>query len=250
MRALARRLLRIVRRDKDEEEVAGGIAIGWVLASVLAAGAASAAITVVATEAPTFHPSFPISAKAVAFIERHEGVRYYAYNDPSGIAACTIGAGHVLDWRYCTRAQLTSRISAAQVADYLRADTNTARGCITRAITAHIGQPEYEALVDLVFNAGCGSLTYRDVGGLVNAGETARLPAAWENTATTAGGRYLAGLAQRRIDEVTLALHGYYGAGIGYFVNPKPLTKVEKAELVLRRKSGYYAWLAWYLHRG
>lgn len=236
------------RHETSEEVVVLAVtlnAVWMILSGLLGAGIASAAI---ATSTATYHPSYPLSPKAVAFIERHEGVRYYAYNDPSGIAACTDGAGHVEDWRMCTYAQMHTAVSAAQVAAWLRSDTNTARSCITREVTRPINQAQYEALVDLVFNAGCGSLYYRNVIGLVNAGALSSLASAWESTATTAGGIYLAGLAQRRIDEVTLYLRNYYGAGIGYLVKAKPLTKAQLAEKKLRARTGYYAWLAWYLH--
>lgn len=241
------------RHKKAEEELAitAGFAIGWRLigAALLGAGVASAAVLSSSTTT-TYHPAYPLSPKAVAFIERHEGVRYHPYQDPSGIAACTEGAGHVMAWAYCTPAQLRETITPAQVAAFLVRDSGVARSCITSHVTHPIGQPEYEALVDLVFNAGCGSLYYRNVVGYVNAGDNARLAGAWEATAVTAGGRYLGGLAQRRIDEVNLALRGYYGAGIGYYVRPRPLTKAQRAEAALRAKTGYYPWLAWYLHEG
>jgi GH24 family phage-related lysozyme (muramidase) len=239
------------RHEKAEEELgvaAGAVALWQVLAAVGIVGAGVACAAVLSTS--TYHPSYPLSPKATAFIERHEGVRYHPYQDPSGIAACTVGAGHVLGWRYCTAADLRETFTPAQVRAFLVHDTGGARACITSRITHYVTQYEYEALVDLVFNAGCGSLYYRNVAGLVNAGAFSRVPYALSTTATTAGGRFLAGLYQRRIDEGVLFSRGYYGAGIGYFVAPKPLTKAQRAEHALRAKTGYWSWLAWYLHEG
>lgn len=253
------RLTRYIRRHKSaEEKLAEGVAVGVgvrVAMSILAAGAASAAITYVATEPSTFHPNFPPSAKLVAFVERHEGVRYVPYQDPGGKRICTVGAGHVLSWHYgCTAAQLRTTYSPAQVAAFLRSDLGSARSCITGAFTRHLTQPEYEALVDMVFNAGCGSLGFhyggRTIAGTVAAGDVALLPGVWEHIAVTASGVYLGGLAERRADEVALYTRSYYGAGIGYFVAPRPLTKLQRAELALRERTGYYSWLAWYLHEG
>jgi hypothetical protein len=95
------RLTRFLRRHKRvEEKIAEGVGIGIgvrIVSAALAAATASAAIAVVATQSGP--PAAHISVKAVAFVERHEGVRHYPYQDPSGIAACTVGAGHVLGCR-------------------------------------------------------------------------------------------------------------------------------------------------------
>jgi GH24 family phage-related lysozyme (muramidase) len=216
---------------KTETEIAErtveGIAVGAairVASYILAASAASAAVAVVATQSSN---QMHVGAKAVVFIERHEGVRHYPYQDPSGVAACTVGAGHVLAWRYCTAAEMRTYYSQAKVDALLRGDVGHAERCVQQAAGA-ITQPAFEALVDLAFNAGCGSLYwhsrpyYRTLASLARAGELELLAAEVRNTATTAGGRYLAGLATRRRDEATLMLTGYYGPGIGYYVRPKP----------------------------
>lgn len=248
--ACVRRWLGLHRRGEQALGEAVGIdVVVGVARYLLAAGAASAAVLATQTTS-AFHPSFVMSPKALAFVERHEGVVYHPYQDPAGIPACTGGAGHVIDWRYCTPAQLRQTITPAQVTGWLAADTGAARSCVTGALTAHVTQYQYEALVDLVFNAGCGSLGYRNVAGLINTGRLAEVPAALSRTAVTAGGRYLPGLYQRRLDEGALFAHGYYGAGIGYYLPPKPLTAAQRAERELRARTGFYSWLAWYLHEG
>jgi len=217
-------------KKTDEElakKIAEGTAIGIgvrIASAALAAGVASAAITVVATQSGP--PATHIGAKAVAFIERHEGVRYYPYQDPSGIAACTVGAGHVLAWKYCTAAQLSTRYTPAQVVAFLRSDVGRSERCVQA--TGKLSQPTFDALVDLTFNAGCGSLGwheppyYRTLASLAGAGELELLAAEVRRTATTAGGKKIAGLVSRRADEATLILTGFYGRGIGYYLPPRP----------------------------
>ena len=247
------RLRAFARRHKQAEETVGAVlGLNLLYAALATLGVFGAGVAVAATlsTSPTYHPSYALSPKAIGFIERHEGVVYHFYQDPSGIAACTGGAGHVIGWRYCTAAELRETITPAQVVAWLKSDTNSARSCVTSRITHPISQPQYESLVDLVFNAGCGSLYYRNVAGLVNAGALYAVPSALAGTAVTAGGRYLPGLYQRRLDEGALFSRGYYGAGIGYYVAPKPLTPAQKAEAALRAKTGFYSWLAWYLHEG
>jgi GH24 family phage-related lysozyme (muramidase) len=229
------RLIHWPSKKTDEElaeKTVEGVAIGAavrVVSMVLAASAASAAVAVVATQSGP--PATHISAKGIALIERHEGVRYFPYQDPSGIPACTVGAGHVLAWKYCTAAQLATRYTPAQVVALLRSDVATAERCVQA--TGELSQPTLDALVDLTFNAGCGSLGwheppyYRTLASLAGAGELELLAAEVRHTATTAGGKQLAGLVSRRADEATLILTGYYGPGIGYYLPPKPAPPVK-----------------------
>jgi GH24 family phage-related lysozyme (muramidase) len=215
------------QHKRGEEEASFAVDVAWLAyrlvgAGVLGASVASAAI--LSTSTSTSAPSTHISPKAVAFIERHEGVRHFPYQDPSGIAACTVGAGHVLAWKFCTSSQLRTFYSSAQISAFLKSDVAHAEGCV-RALGS-MPQPEFDALVDLTFNAGCGSLGYhsrpyyRTVGSLW--AEPALLAAEVRSTATTAGGRVLGGLVTRRGDEATLILTGFYGSGIGYYQPPNP----------------------------
>lgn len=228
MKALRRVGVFVRRHKRVEEKVAEGVGIGVgvrIVSAALAAATASAAIAVVATQSGP--PATHISVKAVAFIERHEGVRYRPYQDPSGIAACTVGAGHVLGWRFCTAKDLATTYTPAQVAAFLKADVGRSERCV--AAVGAVSQPTFDALVDLTFNAGCGSLGwheppyYRTLASLAGAGELELLAAEVRRTATTAGGRVLAGLVTRRADEANLILTGFYGPGIGYYIAPRPL---------------------------
>jgi GH24 family phage-related lysozyme (muramidase) len=212
-----------MRWKRGAEKIGEGVAVGAgvkLASRLLAAGAASAAITAVATIHGT--GGMHVSAKGIALIERNEGERHYPYQDPSGIPACTVGAGHVLAWAYCTRAQLGTYYSQAAIDRLLASDARKAESCVPATT-----QPAFDALVDLTLNAGCGSIGwhtrpyYRTIYSLVQAGELALAAAEVRNTAVTAGGNYLAGLQARRDREAALMLTGYYGAGIGYYVAPR-----------------------------
>jgi lysozyme len=237
------------------EEVLAEVSVGFIasrLAVALGLGAGVAAAAVLAAQpAPTYHPAFTLSVKGIAFVERHEGVRFQPYNDPSARPLCTVGVGHVLNWHgRCTPAQLAQTYTPAQVTTLLVADSSVAQQCIRTRVTHPITQPQYDALVDLVFNAGCGSLDYRGVIDEINTGQLDAVPASLERTAVTAGGAPLPGLVTRRQDEAALFARGFYGAGIGYWLPPKPLTKRQLAEAALRARTGYWAWLDWRLAEG
>ncbi len=255
-------LLTFVKRHRrGEERIAEGIGISfaWRAAMVaFGASAASAAITYTAAQpAAVYHPGFALSVKGAAFITRNEGVRYRPYNDPSGKPICTVGVGHVLAWRACTPGELAETYTPAQVTALLLHDTSSAASCVRAKITHPIVQPQFDALVDLTFNAGCGSLDYSGIAAEIDRGALSAVPGTLAHTATTAGGKYLAGLATRRLAEGALFAHGDYGPGIGRYVPPKPLTRAQLAarvkaalEAKLRASTGYWAWLDWRLGEG
>lgn len=233
MRALRRLGRWFVTHKHGEEEALVAVDVAWLatrmgLAVGLGASIASAAVLATSSSAPK-PPVLQLSLQGAAFVERHEGVRHYPYQDPSGIAACTVGAGHVLAWRYCTPAQLRTYYSDAQIAALLIRDSSIAAACINR-LGVRLDQAQFDALVDLTFNAGCGSLDYRGVRYELQHGQLSSVPASIRVTATTAGGRYLVGLATRRADEAMLFAHHFYGPGIGYLA-PRP-RKICKSRLV------------------
>jgi GH24 family phage-related lysozyme (muramidase) len=215
-----------------EEKVAEGVAVGvgvGIIKQVLkatgvfAAGIASAAVFNVATaNGPTYHPAYVLTQQGAAFIERHEGVRYFPYNDPSGKPICTVGVGHVLHYSACTSAELHRYYTKPQVNTLLLHDAAWAQRCIQQRLTHYINQAQFDALVDLAFNAGCGSLDYSGIANEINRGDLDAVPGTLRHTATTAGGRFLPGLATRRNDEAVLFATRYYGSGLGYYLPPKP----------------------------
>lgn len=247
------------RRHKqavEELAISAGMAIGWRLvgAAMFGAGVAGAAV-LASSSSVTYHPGFSLSTKGAAFLTRHEGVRYSPYNDPFN---CTVGVGHLIHYGGCSVSDYGRwRITPAQATALLMHDSAGAASCIRTRITHPISQAQFDALVDLVFNAGCGSLDYRGVRSTINAGALSAVPGRIATTAVTASGVYLRGLATRRLDEGALFSRAYYGAGIGYYAPPRPLTAAQRTALAkaarvkaLRSRRGYFSWLAWYLAEG
>jgi len=218
---ILRRVGAAVRRHKHAIETlaeAVGINIAWrVIATVLAASAASAAITAVTTEQhATYHPSFALSTKGAAFLTRNEGLRLSPYNDPFN---CTVGVGHLIHYGRCSSGDYVRwRISNAQAMTLLMRDSGWASRCINERLTRPITQYQADALTDLAFNAGCGSLDYSGIANQINRGDLVGVPRTLSHTAVTANGHYLSGLYTRRLAEGTLFARGFYGAGIGYFL--------------------------------
>lgn len=201
------------------------------------AGLATAAIF---TSSTPYHPQFQLSTKGIAFIERNEGLRLTPYNDPFN---CTVGVGHLIHMGACSASDYSRwRLSMAQASALLVQDSQTAQNAVRGDVTFPINQPQFDSLVDFTFNVGTGGLASSQVLRDVNAGAFPSVPASLGHW-VTANGRVLGGLVTRRHDEGVLFLTGNYGAGIGVFTPPKPLTTAEK----LRLRTGYFAWLSWYL---
>lgn len=240
-------------RHRHMLETAGeaiAIDFGWaafrrVVLPLLAVGTASAAITLATSTStvPAVHPTQPLSTKGAALITRFEGVRYQPYNDAR--EACTEGVGHLMHLGPCTRAELALRLTPAQTTALLMHDASSATACVHAAVTRKLTTPEDDALISFTFNVGCGGLRQSQALRDVNAGLYSSITGDLERW-SYAGGVYLAGLHTRRLAEAHLFLTGDYGPGIGVYIAPKP---VPAAVARLRAKTGYYAWLSWYLGR-
>lgn len=239
------RFFRFFRRHREGEEIVGaavGLNIIWQLlvgAGVFAAGFAAAA-TLSTSPAARPNANLSLSIKGAALLTRHEGVRYTPYNDPYN---CTYGVGSLIHYGVCTPYDYAHyKLTPASAIALLMRNAGSAESCV-RALSKPLNQPQFDALVDLTFNAGCGSLDYSGIRNEINAGNFVFVPSTLERTAVTANGVYLRGLATRRVDEAVLFRTGYYGAGLGYYTPPKPPTAAD----LLRAKTGYWSWLAWYL---
>jgi lysozyme len=249
---LGERARRLLRRHKHLAETAGE-AIGANLAYPLAkralaaiglsAGVAAAAV-LVTTGGHTYHPNYNVSAKGLAFLVRNEGEVDHLYNDPFN---CTDGVGHLVHMSPCTAGDYRAvpSLTHAQVLVQLASDVQRYVAAVRQDVTHPISQPQFDALVDFTFNVGTGSLASSSVLRDVNAGDFTAVPAAL-NLWTRANGVVLGGLVTRRAAEGHLFLTGDYGAGIGRYVPPRPLTRADR----LRARTGYWAWLDWYLGEG
>lgn len=104
------------------------------------------------------------SPHGYALTKTFEGLRLTAYQDQTGL--WTIGYGH-------TGPEVHSHltITEAQADTLLQSDLAKAAVCIRHAVTVSINQNQFDALVDFVFNLGCGRLHGSTLLRHINAGE-------------------------------------------------------------------------------
>lgn len=141
-----------------------------------------------------------LSDEGVEFIARFEGWRPYAYNDP--VMHATVGFGHLIhhgpvtaadEARYGTQSH--PKLTRAEGLALLRRDARTkAADPVRRLVKVPLSQPEFDALVSLVFNIGPGAFSSSTVLRELNRGHRRRAGLAflmWNR----AGGRVLLGLS-------------------------------------------------------
>jgi lysozyme len=127
--------------------------------------------------------------------ESFEGVRLSAYQDSVGV--WTIGYGHtlgVLPGDTCTQDQAEA---------WLLQDVQAAEDAVNDLVFVPLTQPEFDALVDFVFNLGRHNFAGSTMLKLINAGkmdEAASEFTKWDR----AGGVEVAGLLRRRQAEKDL----------------------------------------------
>ncbi len=83
--------------------------------------------------------------------ESFEGCELTAYRDIVGVL--TIGYGHTGANVYPGMV-----ITQQQAQDFLDQDVQSAVGCVNSSVRVPVTQNQFDALVDFVFNLGCGSL--------------------------------------------------------------------------------------------
>lgn len=89
---------------------------------------------------------------------QEEGVRDTVYRDVAGYP--TVGAGHLVSPK--DGLKVGDRVSYDQIIDFLEEDLAEAEAAITRVVDdLPLFQHEYDALVDLVYNVGEGTLSPR-----------------------------------------------------------------------------------------
>jgi lysozyme len=140
--------------------------------------------------------NFTYSDAGFALTKQFEGLRLTAYQDQVGV--WTIGYGH-------TGPEVHGGlvITEDQADILLHSDVAGAVACVNRAVTANITQCHFDALVDFVFNLGCGRLLGSTLLRHVNAGEfdlAAPQFLLWDH----AGGVVVQGLLTRRKAEMAL----------------------------------------------
>ena len=130
------------------------------------------------------------SKSGVALTEQFESCKLSAYQDIKGI--WTIGWGHtgpeVVEGLIWTQEQADAQ---------LLADIQASAQCVNEVVTVALTQGEFDALVDFVFNVGCGNFSGSTLLRLLNQGDYAGAAAQFDRW-DHASGKVVAGLLRRR----------------------------------------------------
>lgn len=129
------------------------------------------------------------SKSGLDITKQFEGCSLSAYQDIAGI--WTIGYGHVAD---VTQGQTITQDEADAL---LIQDMQKAVDCVNNSVIAELTQPEFDALVDFVFNVGCNGFRNSTMLRMLNRGDYSEAAGQfrhWEY----AGGKIVAGLLRRR----------------------------------------------------
>ena len=142
----------------------------------------------------------------LAHIAGLEGMVLKLYNDPAG--HCMIGVGHLVhlgpkDGRP-SEAPFKNGITKQQALNMLAVDAARFEDCVNGSGTPPLTQHQFDALVSLAFNVGCGGLRASPVLRAVKAGRDPR--GVWLKYALTGVGsdEILGGLVRRRESECKL----------------------------------------------
>jgi lysozyme len=136
------------------------------------------------------------SDKALDIIKSFESLRLDAYM-PTPNDVPTIGYGST---RGVTMGDTCTESEALQM---LKEDVSEAEGCVSMAVDVDLTQHQFDALVSLVFNIGCGAFRGSTLLKLLNAGDYAAAQqqfGRWNKQA----GKVLNGLTRRREAEAAL----------------------------------------------
>ena len=153
-----------------------------------------------------------VSAKAVAMIAHHEGLRYRPYRCPARL--WTVGVGHVLypeqgklpiDQRdgFALRPEDNRQFTKDEVDGILRSDLQRFERGVAQLIPVRLTQGQFDACVSFAFNVGLGTLQRSTFRQKVIRGEKDAAIASLLQYCK-AGGKVLRGLENRRKDEAAL----------------------------------------------
>lgn len=140
--------------------------------------------------------NFTYSGNGLALTEQFEGLRLSAYQDQGGV--WTIGYGHT-----GADVQPGLTITLAQAQALLASDVAASATFVNQAVTVALVQDEFDALVDFVFNLGCGAFAGSTLLRDLNAGNFAAAAGQfdlWDHV----NGQVVAGLLRRRQAEEAL----------------------------------------------
>jgi|SoiMethySBSTD1v2_1073268.scaffolds.fasta_scaffold83106_3 lysozyme len=139
-----------------------------------------------------------------------EGFKPKVYKDSAGLD--TIGVGHLLTPQERSSGAIdiggasvayASGLSQQQVCDLLAQDLTRYETAVQDKVGNGLEQNQFDALVSFCFNVGIGAFGNSTVLKCINAGSLADVPDELRRW-TTAGGKVVQGLANRRENEVKL----------------------------------------------
>lgn len=145
-----------------------------------------------------------LNEAGLALIKQWEGCRLTAYRDPAGV--WTIGYGHT-DAAGPPRVTPGLTLTQAEAEALLRADLARFEAAVEAAVTVPLTDNQFAALVSFCFNVGPANFRRSTLLKRLNAGDDGTVPAELAKW-TRAGGKALAGLANRRAAEAGLWARG------------------------------------------
>lgn len=101
-------------------------------------------------------------ATGLANTERAEGLRLSAYKDSGGVWTC--GYGHTLN------VSPSTICTPALAEEWLQQDIQTAVNAVNQLVEVDLTQPEFDALVDFVYNIGATQFSKSTMLDLLNQG--------------------------------------------------------------------------------
>lgn len=149
--------------------------------------------------------NFIYDKDGLTLTEQFEGCRLTAYQDQVGV--WTIGYGHT-GTGVCSGLTITQEQAEA----LLSSDVAAAAAYVNSAVLIALSQPEFDALVDFVFNLGRGAFAGSTLLKTLNAGDLAGAANQFDRW-DRAGGQVVAGLLRRRQAETALFQKGAAPAG-------------------------------------
>jgi lysozyme len=106
-----------------------------------------------------------VSERGLDLIKKWEGLRLVAYLDAANPPVWTIGYGSTVD------VAPGMKITQVQAEERLKKDVHFAENCVNKLVTVPLLQQEFDALVSLVFNIGCGNFRSSTLLRLINEGD-------------------------------------------------------------------------------
>jgi lysozyme len=146
-----------------------------------------------------------LSGAGLDFIKDREAFSPTMYRDMAGLP--TIGYGHLI-----TNPKdplMTNHVSRELAREILADDVREFEKCVSEAVTVPLEQCEFDALVSLAFNIGCGAFVMSTLLKKLNQGDKEGAAGQFEKW-VYAKGKRIQGLANRRAMEEAMFRGGIW----------------------------------------